>query len=260
MSDYKVAKLDEIPRRDTWIPVRDTLGVQSFGVNAYRGDEAGGRVINDHIETIDRHEELYIVTDGRATFTLDGEEFDAPAGTLVFVAEPTVRRAAVAAQPGTTVLVAGGPPGRPYTVAPWEESWEAGQEAMARYREQDYRAAADLLRVAVEENPKAAGLFYNLACFESLAGADPATVTEHLRRAIELYAGFGDFARDDSDFAPVRDDPGFQALLGDPPPRRSARPTGPATASCRSRTSSRCRTAACRGARSACISTSPPSA
>ena len=51
MSDYKVAKLDEIPRRDTWIPVRDTLGVQSFGVNAYRGDEAGGRVINDHIET-----------------------------------------------------------------------------------------------------------------------------------------------------------------------------------------------------------------
>ena len=34
------------------------------------------------------HEEVYIVIAGRATFTLDDETFDAPAGTVVFIRDP----------------------------------------------------------------------------------------------------------------------------------------------------------------------------
>ena len=39
---------------------------------------------------------------------------------------------------------------------------------------------------------------------------------DNLGRAIELYPGFRDFARDDSDFDPFRDDPAIKALVGEP--------------------------------------------
>jgi len=216
VSGYAVARLDEIPRRDTWIPVRDQLDIGAFGVNAYRVDEAGGSVISDHNELLAKHEELYVVVEGHATFTIDGAEIDAPAGTLVFVREPASRRSAVAKVAPTTVLVTGARPGVAYEVSPWEHTWEENRAAMKLYREERYAEAADVLRKAVEQRPDGAGLLYNLACFESMAGADAATVAEHLRRAIDLYPGFRDFAREDSDFAPVRDDESIEALLGEP--------------------------------------------
>jgi mannose-6-phosphate isomerase-like protein (cupin superfamily) len=45
-------------------------------------------VVEDHVETTDGrgHEEVYVVLAGHATFTLDGEHLDAPAGTFVAVA------------------------------------------------------------------------------------------------------------------------------------------------------------------------------
>jgi quercetin dioxygenase-like cupin family protein len=215
VSGFTIAQLHEIPRRDTWIPIRDHLGVGAFGVNAYRAEEAGGRVISDHTETLSKHEELYVVVEGHATFTIDGEEIDAPAGTLVFVGDPATRRSAVAQEAGTTVLVTGARPGHVFEVGPWEESWEENQEAMKLYREERYGEAGDVLREAIKSYPDSAGLYYNLACFDSKAGADVATVAENLARAIELYPGFRDFARDDSDFEPVRNDPAIRALVGE---------------------------------------------
>ncbi len=100
VSGYAVTTLDEIPKRDTWIPVRDHFGIGAFGVNAYRGQEAGAPVISDHTELMAKHEELYVVVEGHATFTVDGEEVDAPAGTLVFVSDPASRRSAVAKEAG----------------------------------------------------------------------------------------------------------------------------------------------------------------
>jgi hypothetical protein len=139
VSEYKVIGIDEIPARDNWIPIRDQLGIGAFGVNAYRGDEAGSSVISDHTELMARHEELYVVVEGHATFTVDGQEVDAPAGTLVFVSDPATRRGAVAKEPGTTVLVAGAKPGEAFEISPWEEVWEENREAMALYREEPTR-------------------------------------------------------------------------------------------------------------------------
>jgi len=51
--------------------------------------EAGQDVVEPHTESPELgHEELYFVARGTATFTIDGESFDAPAGTYVFVPIP----------------------------------------------------------------------------------------------------------------------------------------------------------------------------
>jgi len=213
MSAYGVARLDEIEKRNTWLPVREHFAIGAFGTNAYRADEAGANVIGQHNELLGKHEELYVVLDGHATFTVDGDEVDAPSGTLVFVSDPAIRRGAVAKEAGTTVLVVGGKPGEAFTVSPWEESAREGEEAMALYREQRYGEAADVLREAVERFPEAAGLHYNLACFDSMAGADADAVATSLGRSIELYPGFRDFAREDSDFDPVRNQLPVKELL-----------------------------------------------
>jgi hypothetical protein len=119
----------------------------------------------------------------------------------------------VAKEPGTTVLVVGARPGEAFAVSPWEESWREGQEAMALYREQRFAEAADVLREAVERHPESAGLYYNLACFDSMAGAEPEAVAASLSRSIELFPGFRDYAREDSDFDPVRGQPEVSELL-----------------------------------------------
>src|SRR3954464_9590800 len=112
----------------SWLPLRRLLGVLAFGVNAYRAD-AGGHVVEEHDElgaVAGHHEELYVVLSGRATFTVGGETVDAPAGTLVFLPDPPVRRGAVAAEDGTTVLAVGGRRGEPDGGSPWAVAF-AGQ-------------------------------------------------------------------------------------------------------------------------------------
>ena len=120
MSNYTVKKLDEIPKRDTWIPVRDELGIGAFGVNAYRAEEAGGRVISPHTELMAKHEELYVVVEGHATFTVAGDEIDAPTGMCVYISDPTVERGAVASAADTIVLSLGGWTDKAFVPSEWE--------------------------------------------------------------------------------------------------------------------------------------------
>ena len=71
----------------SWLPLRRELGVEAFGVNAYVAD-AGELVVEEHTEQGLRHEEVYVVLRGAATFTLDGVKSDAPHGTVVHVPNP----------------------------------------------------------------------------------------------------------------------------------------------------------------------------
>ena len=100
-------RLDEIERRGRDIPVREHLGIHAFGVNAFTPGE-DNLLIGEHNEAGSGQEELYIVLDGTATFEIDGETVDAPAGTFVFV-PPESRRKATGVG---TVLALGGTPGR----------------------------------------------------------------------------------------------------------------------------------------------------
>jgi hypothetical protein len=76
-----------------------------------------------------------------------------------------------------------------------------------------YAEAAALGLELIEAHPDQAFLYYNVACCESLAGRT-ADAVGHLRRAIEMWDGFRGMAENDSDFDPIRDEPGFQDLIG----------------------------------------------
>jgi mannose-6-phosphate isomerase-like protein (cupin superfamily) len=108
-----------------WRPVRRTLDVGAFGINAYTAPNAGDDVVEEHTESTLRHEEVYVVLTGHATFTLDDETLDAPAGTVVFVRDPLVKRHARADEPGTQVLAVGGPRSEAYEPSPWEDVFAA---------------------------------------------------------------------------------------------------------------------------------------
>jgi tetratricopeptide (TPR) repeat protein len=214
MNRYAVARLDEIEElsdgRCPWRPVRHHFGITSFGVNTWTGREAGDRIINEHDESDadDNDEELYLVQSGHATFELDGERVDAPAGTFVF-ARPGVKRTAFAEEPGTTIIALGGTPGKAYE--PF--GWEIWAPCHPLYESGRYAEAADCGRELVEAHPEYAGPLYNLACCESLAGRKVEAI-QHLRQAIERSERFRSFAAGDSDFDPIRDEPAFKELVG----------------------------------------------
>jgi mannose-6-phosphate isomerase-like protein (cupin superfamily) len=210
MTAYSVARLDDIDEitdgREPWRPVRHHFGITSFGVNAWTGAAAGDRILNEHDEQDDA-EELYLVHRGRATFELDGERVDAPAGTLVF-ARPGVRRTAFAEEPGTTILAVGGRPGEAYE----PDGWELWAPVAPLYNDGRYAEAADRGRPIVTANPQYPMLAYNLACCESLAGRKQDAL-EHLRAAVASNR-MRTFAAQDSDLDAIRDDPAFKELMG----------------------------------------------
>jgi tetratricopeptide (TPR) repeat protein len=211
MPDFEVARLDEIDEitdgRQPWRPIRHHFRITAFGVNAWTARDAGDRIINEHDESDDEHEELYLVTTGHATFELDGKRVDAPAGTLVFV-RPAVKRTAFAEEAGTTLLALGGVPGKAYE----PDGWELWAPLRPLYEAGEHAELADRLREVVTANPQYGLLFYNLACCESMAGRTSDAV-EHLRRAFELSERSRAYAKDDSDLDPIREEPAFKALI-----------------------------------------------
>jgi hypothetical protein len=213
MSGYIVAHLDEIDEisdgRCPSRPVRHHLGIVSFGVNTWTGRDVGDRIINEHDESEgDAAEELYLVHRGRATFELDGERVDAPVGTFVF-ARPGVKRTAFAEEAGTTIVALGGTPGKIYEPS----GFEVWSPLSPLYEAGEYAEAADRGRDLIRAHPEYAGLLYNVACCESLAGRT-ADAIDHLRRSIERSDRFCAFAAGDSDFDPIRDEPAFKDLIG----------------------------------------------
>ncbi len=188
-------------------PVRQHFDIQAFGINAWRGAEAGDLVIDDHDEVVEGHEELYLVLHGRATFTVAGEEFDAPSGTLVAV-PPELQRSAVAAERDTVVLTVGGEPGRAFSPSAWEEWAALGIPALVDAKL--YGEAADRYGEALTRHPDHPAVLFNLACLESLA-ARRDDALDHLSRAIEVFPRNAEYARADSDFDSIRDDPRFPA-------------------------------------------------
>jgi tetratricopeptide (TPR) repeat protein len=200
------------PTGSSWAMVRTQFGIQSFGVNAYIAGEAGKDVIGEHDELgVDSggHEELYFVSNGHATFTVDGDEIDAPTGTFVFVRDPAAKRKAVAREPGTTVLVVGGTPSEAFTPSPWERN----AEGLVHFGNEDYEQAAETFERLLAETPGNAGFLYNLACAESRLGRK-AEALSHLREAIETEPQYAASAPADPDLEAIRDEPEFSAITG----------------------------------------------
>lgn len=205
---WRVARLEDIERRGRMIPAREHLGIRAFGLNAFTAND-DGVLINDHDETGSRQEELYVVLDGHATFEIDGETVEAPAGTFLSVA-PEARRKATGAG---TVLVVGATEGAPYQAFDWGEAWTFHNASLTAYGEQRYDDALAAVREGLEQVPDHPGLHFNYACFATLAGDTGDDTFEHLRRSVELFAPFRERARTDGDFDVVRSDPRFEEAL-----------------------------------------------
>lgn len=200
---WRVASLDAVeplpgPGTLRWLPIRHELGISAFGTNAYVARAAGDDVVEPHTEEGTGHEELYFVARGSATFTLDGETIAAPAGTYVFLPDPSVRRHAVAEEPGTTVLSFGGWRDRAFEVSGWESRFRA-----TAIREQDPERARELYETGLAGDPDSPWAHYDLACWHALYG-DIGEARRLLDRAIELG---GDEVRD-----AAATDPDFKAL------------------------------------------------
>jgi len=207
-ANWKVVRLDDIERRGRDIPVREHLGIHAFGINAYTPGE-DGTLINEHDEIGSGQEELYIVLDGNATFEIDGETVDAPAGTFVF-ARPESRRKATG---NGTVLAVGGTVGEAYQALDWGDAWPFHRDSLAAYGEQRYTDALDAVRGGLEHMPDHPGFHYNYACFATLAGDTGDETFDHLRRSVESFPPFREQDRRDDDFAAVRGDPRFEEAL-----------------------------------------------
>jgi tetratricopeptide (TPR) repeat protein len=205
-----LSDLDAIPVTDTlvWRPVRRTLGVEAFGVNAYTAENAGDEIVEEHDELgtgAGKHEELYFVASGRVGFTVAGEEIDAPAGTFVFIRNPEVKRHGIAREAGSTVVAIGGRRGEPYEVSPWEHYFAAIPYAKA----EDWERAVEIVSEGLERYGDNPSLLYNLACFEAQAGRREDAL-EHLRQAAEIEpVKVREWASEDSDLDSIRDDPAF---------------------------------------------------
>lgn len=192
-----------------WRPIRRTLGVTGFGINGYTGDQAGDVLIETHDETspgAGGHEELYLVVSGSARFTIGEDELEAPAGTMLLVPVGE-RRAAIAAEPDTTVLVIGGKVGAALPVSPFEH-WYRAQSAV---NAGDYRRAVGIASEGLDDWPLHGGLNYQLACYHALAG-DRDDALRHLHVAFANDPRTREWAAEDDDLITVHDDPSLARL------------------------------------------------
>jgi len=127
---YKTAHIDDLPFEidddyptTEWKPLRRFFGIGSFGTNLARATKPGDVLTHDHSEIVDggtRHEELFLIVSGHATYRVDGEEIDAPAGTFLYVPDPATVRGVVARDAGTVMLVVGAEPGAVFTPSEWD--------------------------------------------------------------------------------------------------------------------------------------------
>jgi tetratricopeptide (TPR) repeat protein len=212
---YRVVTLDGIEPGDevngrVRLAVRQELDIEGFGVNAFRAVGADAQIINEHHElglASSGQQELYVVLNGSATFNIDGERVEAPAGSLVFVGDPKVKRGAVSREEGTTILAIGGTPGEAYRVFPPE-----GTEAMKAYNEGDFETALERVGQVLAREPNDVLSLYNSACFAARLGRTDEAL-QHLERAIKLEDRAIEYARGDEDFDSIREDPRFKKLV-----------------------------------------------
>jgi tetratricopeptide (TPR) repeat protein len=202
----------EEPQDRTYVQLRRELDIGAFGTNAVRAD-AGKELVSERSATgyaADGHEELFVVVGGNATFSVDGQEIDAPEGTAIFVRDVEAKRKAVANEDGTTILIVGGRRGEAWRPTPGE----AMQEFFPLYEAKDYEGALRVAEQVLDEYEGNGLAHFNIACMQSLLGRKEEAL-DHLAAALEAAPPLVENARTDEDFAPIRDDPRFEQLTSE---------------------------------------------
>jgi quercetin dioxygenase-like cupin family protein len=182
----------------TWRPLRHALRGHIVGMGAFTAERAGQEVVEAHRDSEGGmgHEEIYVVLRGRATFTLDGAELDAPSGTFVRVA-PEVHRHAVAVEAGTAVLALGGFP----TFVPSASEWIERARPHIRTDPQRARSVIDELRAV---KPDSVGVPIADALL-AVGSGDEAAARRALATALEREPDVREQLAADPDLGPLLD-------------------------------------------------------
>jgi mannose-6-phosphate isomerase-like protein (cupin superfamily) len=104
---YAKGSIDQMGDGPGFRKVRRELGVTAFGVNAIVYPPGQEGFLHYH----DQQDELYFVHRGRATFEVDGEEFELGPGGVVYVESTTPRKVNNRTDEDLILLVVGGKDG-----------------------------------------------------------------------------------------------------------------------------------------------------
>ena len=104
---YAKGSIDEMGEGQGFRRIRRELGVTAFGVNALIYPPGQEGFLHYH----DEQDELYFVHRGRASFEVDGEEFELGPGGVVYVESTTPRRINNRTDEELVVLAVGGKEG-----------------------------------------------------------------------------------------------------------------------------------------------------
>jgi mannose-6-phosphate isomerase-like protein (cupin superfamily) len=104
---YAKGSIDEMGDGPGFRKVRRELGVTAFGVNAIIYPPGQEGFLHYH----DEQDELYFVHRGRASFEVDGEEFELGPGGVVYVESTTPRKINNRADEDLVLFVVGGKDG-----------------------------------------------------------------------------------------------------------------------------------------------------
>lgn len=117
-TDFDVKRLDEMDRAfgGSFIRVRASLGVSSFGMQVFELPANSGDAYPEHDHNFDGQEEVYLLLEGQAELHLPGRVVKLDRDTFVRVG-PSVRRRLRTGPQGARMLVVGATPGAAYKPA-----------------------------------------------------------------------------------------------------------------------------------------------
>lgn len=188
------------------LTIQRLLDYRVAGINGWIGDP-GEPLVPQHTEDSD-NEELYVVVQGHATFTIDGREVDAPAGTLLHL-QPGEDRVAVSKAPATIVVAVGATIGQGFEPQGWT-SFVAADHYRREGRLAESKAAVQEM---IDMHPGHWGPLYNAACFEALAGNADAAFA-YLQQSLQLDTqAVRQHAPGDSDLDSLHDDPRWKKVV-----------------------------------------------
>ena len=104
---YAKGSIDEMGEGPGFRTIRRELGVTAFGVNALIYPPGQEGFLHYH----DEQDELYFVHRGRASFEVDGDEFELGPGGVVYVESTTLRKINNRTDEELVVLAVGGKEG-----------------------------------------------------------------------------------------------------------------------------------------------------
>jgi (S)-ureidoglycine aminohydrolase len=117
MSGFTIAAPDEMETAGSWMLVRRTLGLETFGINMV--DIGPGERIPEHDETGRDQEEVFLALKGDATLVVDGEEHALPEGTFARLDVDATRTVANNGSDPIRVLICSAPRTSGYEPMEW---------------------------------------------------------------------------------------------------------------------------------------------